>query len=144
MKKTLALLCASLGLLALLAGCGTNTKVRGLSIELVKLEQAADGTFTATLRYTNPNVVAYNVASSTHKLSLNGKSVGTIVADDAVGIPQQFTLTHTGRLKLANGTSLPSGPASYQMSSALTLRLYGDAMDRATFTSAGTTEIVTR
>lgn len=144
MKKTFALFFASLGLLALLAGCASSPKIRGLTVELAKLEQAADGTVIATLRYTNPNVVAYNVASSTHKLTLNGRSVGTITAEGAVGIPQQFTLTHTGRLKLANGATLPAGSAAYSMSSALILRLYGDATDKATFTNSGTVEIVTR
>lgn len=144
MKKTFALLCASLGLLALLAGCYSSTKISGLTVELAKLEQAADGTFTATLRYTNPNVVAYNVANSTHKLSLNGKSVGTIIVNEPVGIPQQYTLTHTGRLKLPAGMSLPAGTASYQMNSALILRLYGDATDKAGFTSSGTVEVVAR
>jgi hypothetical protein len=142
MKKTLAPLIVFLGLLSLLAGCRSAPRINGLMVELAQLEQAADGTFTATLRYTNPNVVAYNVARSTHKLTLNGRPVGTIVAQDPVGVPPQFTLTHRGRLKLSGSTTLPAGAAEYRMDTQLTLRLFGDALERVDFHSAGTTQVV--
>lgn len=142
MKKPLALLIAFLGLLSLLAGCGSAPRINGLMVELVQLERAADGTFTATLRYTNPNVVAYNVARSTHKLTLNGRSVGTIVAQNPVGVPPQFTLMHQGRLKLSGDATLPAGAADYRMDTQLTLRLFGDAVEKADFHSAGTTQVV--
>jgi hypothetical protein len=143
MRKLVAPLLLAIGLLALLVGC-SSPPLTGFTIELQKIEQAADGSLIATARLVNPNVVAYNVDSSTHALYLDGKLAGTLSASGAEGVPAQNSVVTTAKFSTAPGFVLKSGTASYRLESVLVMRLYGDSTEKQKLTSTGTVQIVTK
>ena len=143
MRKLVVPLLLAVGLLALLAGC-SSPPLTGFTIELQKIEKASDGTLLATARLVNPNVVAYNVDSSTHSLYLDGKLAGTLSTSGAEGVPAQGSVMTTAKFATAPGFVLTAGKASYRLESVLVMRLYGDSTEKQKLTSTGTVEIVTK
>lgn len=143
MRKLVAPLLAIVALFTLLVGC-SSPPLTGFTIELVKIEQAGDGSLLATARLINPNVVAYNVDTSTHSLYLDGKLAGTLTASGAEGVPAQQTVVTTAKFTTAPGFVLTAGRASYRLESTLVMRLYGDSTEKQKLTSSGTVEIVTK
>ncbi|HET7535188.1 MAG TPA: hypothetical protein VFJ90_01945 [Candidatus Didemnitutus sp.] len=143
MRKLLTPFLAAAALITLLAGCAA-LPLTGFTIELAKIERNADGSATATLRIVNPNVVAYNVESSTHTVFLDGKPAGTITVTHAEGVPAQTTVIETGTFTAAPGYTLSAGKASYRMETNLLLLLYGDEKEKQKLSGTGTVEISTK
>jgi hypothetical protein len=140
MRKLLTPLLAVFGLLFLLTGCG-SPPLTGFTVELLKIERTGDGPAIATLRVINPNVVSYNVESSTNTIFLNGKPAGSIKVTRPEGIPAQTTITVTGTFTTLPGYTLTSGPAAYRLEATLILLLYGDSKETQKLASSGTVEI---
>ena len=142
MKNQLFLsLLLALGAFALLPGCSSKTEQFGLQVQLVKLEQKADGSLLASLLFSNPNVGPLNVARSTHQLTLNGKPAGDLEVVEPIGLPAQQTATITVPLKRANGSADISGQLSYQLTSHMTVRVYDNATQRYKTSSSGTVSV---
>ena len=80
----------------MLAGCSTPPEER-LEAPFAKVESLSlTGTpATLSLRFTNPNTVPLVVSSSTHTLSLGGKSIGQIEDAEPIGIPLQGNVVCT-------------------------------------------------
>jgi hypothetical protein len=140
MRKLFAPLLAAVGVLVLLTGCG-SVPLTGFTVELLKIEQAADGSATVTMRLVNPNVVSYNVESSTNTVFLNGKPAGTIKVVRPEGIAPQSSITVTGTFTTIQGYTLVSGPASYRLEATLVILLYGDSKEKQKLSGAGTVEV---
>jgi hypothetical protein len=141
MKRVL-LLVVSLLTLGFAAACNSPqaAAVSGLAVELASLARTPDGNAVATIRIRNPNVVAYNVAESEHRIHVNGRQVGTVKIRQPTGVPAQSNAaTQTGTLEGA--ASLPSGTADYRMESKLVLRLYGETTQDLKLTSSGSVTI---
>lgn len=138
MKKLLYFILPVLGVIALLSGCASHPKLSELNVELLKLERSADGSLVATLQFDNESVYAINVSVSIHQLSLNGKPVGVLSITDPLGLVAEKTTQQTAVVKLLGGAPLPSGPATYQLSSTLTLVLYDEQKEFHKTTHTGT------
>lgn len=142
MKKFLFAAAVSLGLLGLLTGCGNSARpLAGLVIELAAIESAADGTTTATVRIVNPNLVAYNIASATHRVFLQDRPIGTLKITAPTGVPSQRGIDQTGTLQLERGAVLPSGNVRYRVESTVVMRLWGDNTKSHKLTGVGTIDL---
>ena len=139
MKKLFLLLL--LGVITLLNGCSSAVERIGLEVQLVKLEHKAGGSLLATLRFTNPNVGAINVAKSTHLLTLNGKPAGVLDITEPLGLAAQQAVTTTVTCKATNGSSDISGSVSYLITSTLTLSIYDENTERYKTSSSGTISV---
>lgn len=130
-----------LGTLALFAGCSSPNVGAGLQLELGSIERTADGGATATVRIVNPNMVAYNVATGVHTLSLGNGYTGTLTIRKPVGIPAQSTGLHTGPLVAGKGAALVGGETSYQLESRVELTLWDDQKEDLKQRASGTVTV---
>lgn len=135
MKKAfLSVLFAIAGLL--LCSCSTSRPgLAGLGVELVKIE-VSGGTAHAVVRLKNPNLIAYNLAQSRHKIELGGWS-GVAETRTPFGVPPQSTQEQ--RVEIGSGRidQLPREATDYRLESNLKLRLYGDTMESMQITARG-------
>jgi hypothetical protein len=134
MKNTLLALCAAVALVVSFAACSSPIPV-GLGVELLSLEPA---TGKATIRYSNPSVVGYNIERSSHRVFFDGKFVGTVELKAPLGIPQQHNLEQSGTFVADKGVNIPAGSANYRVESTLTLVLYGENLQTSKLTGSGT------
>ena len=142
MKKLLFAAVLSLGLVSLLAGCGNSARpLAGLALELTSVEQTADGAVNVTVRVVNPNMVAYNIASATHRVYLQDRLVGTMKINSPTGVPAQMGIDQTGPLQLERGAQLPNGSVRYRLDSMLVMRLWGDNTKTHKLSAVGTIAI---
>lgn len=143
MKPLLSSLLASLGLITLLAGCGSpNVSTTGLGIRLVTIEQASDGSAVATLRITNPNVVSYNFSKSNHRVFVDGRQVGTIAINRATGVPARSSAATQQGVFVAKDGPLPEGALNYRLESQIVLTLWGDKREDFRLQSSGTAQVI--
>ena len=131
----------ALGTIAFFSGCSSPVERIGVEVHLVKLEKKADGSFLASLLFANPNVGSLNIVKSTHALVLNGQPVGVLEITEPLGLPAQQAFTTTATLKRAAGAAAISGPATYQLSSSITLSIYDDSTERYKTNSSGTVTV---
>ena len=141
MKKLCLSLLLALGAITLLNGCSSGVERIGLRVDLVKLERKADGSFLASLLFSNPNVGSINVGKSTHTLVLNGQPAGVLETVEALGLPAQQTVTTTVTLKGTAGIAAVSGTVTYQLASTITLNIYDDNTERYKTSSSGTVAV---
>jgi len=142
MKKLFMSVLLALGAITLLNGCSSSSVERiGLRVDLVKLERKADGSFLASLLFSNPNVGSLNIAKSSHTLLLNGKPAGVLETTEPVGLPAQQTATITAVLKGPPGIADLSGTATYQMASLITLSIYDSNTERYKTSSSGSVAV---
>lgn len=140
MRRLLTPFILLVALVAVFAGCSSHPPLTGLTVDLVKLERAKDGTVIATVEVVNATVLGFNIASSNHQVFLNGRLVGTMHISEPLGLPQQSTAKQSAPLRLAGG-DLTAGLASYRIESALTLLLYGDEKDIHKIVGSGTVQV---
>ena len=131
----------------ILPGCNSSHNIItvGLKIELASLERAGDGTVQVTWRVSNPNLASYLLSQTSHRIFLNGTLVGKTMDNDPMGVPAQFSTTKTSKLLLADQAAervlrdaLAAGSARYRVESQITVRLYGDTVDRSSLINSGT------
>ena len=137
MKKLSVLLPLVLFALTLLEGCSSKIEGIALQVQLVKLERQTNGSFLASLLFSNPNVNGVNVVKSTHQVSLNGKPAGVLEVTEPIGIPAQQTVTTAATFTPSNGTTDLSGSVSYQLASLLTVSIYDNDIERYKTNSSG-------
>ena len=96
---------------------------------------AADNQAVLTLHIANENVVAVGIASSTHRLSLNGTSVGTAVSSTPIGIQSLAAATQEASVRFDNPAlirQLANAPGaktvSYKLESDLTVTAGDDTI----------------
>lgn len=83
--------------------CSSANRIGNVLVDLVGIAPTAQETeLTLSLRYSNENVFAIAVASTTGKLYLNDEYVGTYANPVPVGIPQLTSLSREGMLKVEN------------------------------------------
>ena len=140
MRRLLTPLVVIFALLAWFTGCSSHEALGGVVVELAKIERGSDGALTATLRLDNSTVVAFNIASSTHQVFLDGRLAGTIEITEPLGLPSQQAMTQSARFKLAGG-DLPAGSASYRLESSLRLATYGEKTEIHKFSNTGTVQV---
>ena len=139
--KRLLLPVLLLGVLGLGAGCTSPAPLAGLSLELVALDRTPDGGATATVRVVNPNLVAYNLLRTTHRVFLDGRHVGTLKYDLPTGVPAQNTAEQQGRLELERGAVLSAGTTAYRLESRIVLTLWGDRTEESKLSAIGTVTV---
>lgn len=113
----------------------------GMRIELMSIERASDGSATATVQVVNPNLVAYNLVSATHKISLDGRTVGVLHITRATGVAPQSVAAQSGVMELEKGAVISGGAASYRLDSKFIVRIYADATRDSKLTGSGTVVI---
>lgn len=135
MKNTLLALCAAVALVVSFTACGSSIPV-SLGVELASLDPASGQ---ATIRYSNPSVVAYNVERSSHRVFIDGRFVGTVELKAPLGIPQQRNaIEQNGTFVPDKGASIAAGTANYRLESTLTLVLYGENLQTSKLSGSGT------
>ncbi|HWA26701.1 MAG TPA: LEA type 2 family protein [Lacunisphaera sp.] len=152
MKKLLFPLWFALVLACGFTGCGAPTYITsGMRIELAAIERAGDGTVRVNWRVANPNVAAYVLARSTHKLSLNGTPVGTFSDSNRVGVPAQNAVERSGVLTLANAAAgsiveqaAAHGSAAYQLDSAVFILMDDEKTEKIPMSGSGTVPVTTK
>ncbi|MEJ1974059.1 MAG: hypothetical protein WDM96_16870 [Lacunisphaera sp.] len=152
MKKWLAPLFVLTALFALTACENTSAVVsRGLSITVTKIERSAGGSYDVTWQVVNPNVVAYAVDHSEHKLFLDGVLVGTVSRKSAQGVPPQAQAEGTDPLVLAGpaasdklAQALAQGSANYRVESTIWVLLIDDDLSKSQLISTGTTAVTAK
>lgn len=150
MKKILTPLFLLALAAVILSGCnsGHNTITVGLKIELTGIERAGDGTVQVTWRVANPNLASYLLSQTSHRIYLNGTLVGKTMDNDPMGVPAQLSTSKTSKLSVADQAAerilreaLTAGSASYRVESLITVRLYGETIDRSSLTNSGTVPV---
>jgi LEA14-like dessication related protein len=91
-----------------LAGCASHGTLGGVAVTIVEIKPAAaavpDAQAVLALRFANENVAAVGMASSTHKLYLNGSYVGKAVNATPEGLPAMTPTTLNIPVKFENPT----------------------------------------
>jgi len=128
MKKAFLSVIITVAAGLLLSSCSTGRPgLAGLGVELVKIE-VAGGAAHAVVRLKNPNLIAYNIAQSRHKIELGGWS-GVAETRAPFGVPPQSTQEQRVEIGAGRIDQLPAGAADYRLESDLKLRLYGETME---------------
>ncbi len=127
---------------ALVLGACTTTRpgLAGLSVELVKIE-VEGAAARATVRYVNPNLMAYNLAQTRHKIQIGAWS-GVAETREAFGVPPRNTVEQTVALKPERLDQLTAGAVDYRMESDFSLRLYGESRESLELSARGRTVVV--
>jgi hypothetical protein len=152
MKNLLSPLWLALVLTCGFTGCAAPAYVTaGLGIEVTAIERTSDGAVRVTWRMANPNVAAYVLARSTHKLTLNGTLVGTLADSARLGLPPQSTAERSAVLTPANAAAaavveqaVAQGSATYKLDSTVFLLIEEDKHDKIPFTSSGTVPVTAK
>jgi hypothetical protein len=140
MKKPFLIL-SLLGVALALGACTTTRPgLAGLTVELAKIE-IEGATARATVRYTNPNLMAYNLAQTRHKIQIGAWS-GVAESREAFGVPPRNTVEQTVALKPERIDQLTPGAAEYRMESDFSLRLYGESRESLELSARGRTVVV--
>ena len=146
MKKPVALSLLLALAASLLAGCGNLTPAfAGLNATLTQIERDSAGRVQATIRFGNPNLAAYNVGKTVHRVYFEGSEVGRIELDRPFGIPPQRVILQTGELKVENQAALDqataSGSANYRLDTTMTFQLMGDNREVIKSSASGTVPV---
>lgn len=152
MKNLLSPLWLALVLVCGFTGCGAPAYVTaGIRIDATAVERTGDGAVRVTWRVTNPNVAAYVLARTTHKLVLNGTPVGTLADSARLGLPPQSTAERSAVLTPANAAAaavidqaVAQGSAAYKLDSTVFLLLEEDKTDKIPFTSSGSVPVTAK
>jgi hypothetical protein len=152
MKKLPLLLLAGLlacGFIACASAPGIISS--GLSVGLTRIERASDGAVYVTWHVSNPNVVSYLFARSSHKLSLNGTVVGTFLEESRLGLPAQNQVESTGRLvPMGPGAmslieqAVARGSAEYRLESAITILTYDEDFEKFRLSASGNVPVTAK
>ncbi len=149
MKKLPLLLLAGL-LICGFSACTSTSEIiaGGLKVELTRIERGGDGAVHVTWRVGNPNVVSYLLSKCSHKITLNGTVVGTVVEASPLGVPAQNQVERTGVLVTANPAARPvidqavaQGSATYRMDSDLFILIVDEKIEKAQLTGSGTVPV---
>lgn len=153
MKPWITPLLAAL-LLAAFASCHAGDSeiiARGLQIELVQVERAADGTVQVTWRMKNPNVVPYLVDHAAHKITLGGTLLGTVNDTARLGLPPQSQAERTNPLTPAGPDAAGrvaqlagQGTATYQVDSTVFLLIVDDDIIKSVLTGTGSVPVTAK
>lgn len=147
MKRSLALFVLAALAAVLLSGCNSVTPAfAGLGTQVARLERDSSGKVTATLKFVNPNLAAYNVSKSTHRVALDGTHVGTVNVEKPFGIPPQSTIEQVAELKVEGGESalaaaVERGTASYRADTVVTFQLFGENKEVIKSSASGTVTV---
>jgi LEA14-like dessication related protein len=150
MKKLSALLL--LALVALAAGCKNYVipTTAGLHVDLVSLQQAG-AEVRATWRVRNPNVVAYVLTQSSHRITLDGVQIGTVTDKDRIGVPSQNEVERSGVLVPASpaareaiNQAITKGSGAYALESTLWMLVLDDKTEKFTRPSSGTIPVTAK
>ena len=152
MKNPLPPLLLALVLVCGFTACGAPTYITaGLKIEATGIERAADGTVRVTWRVQNPNVAAYLLARTAHKLSLNGTLVGTLTDTSPFGVPAQNHAERTGLMTPVNPPAdavlqqaVAQGSAAYRLDSTVHLLIVEDKTEKIPLTNSGTVPVTAK
>lgn len=152
MKKLPLLLLAGLLVFGFSACTSTTQIIAGdLRVELARIERGGDGGVQVTWRVRNPNVVSYLLSKTSHKITLNGSIVGTVVDNLPLGVPAQNQMERTGMLVPASPAAgsvidqaVAQGSAAYGMESVVMLLIIDDKFEKIKFTASGTVPVVAK
>ncbi len=122
-----------------LAGCLGHGTLGGVAVTVDSVKPAAapaaDAQAVATLNIANENVVAVGIASSTHRLFLNGTFVGTAVCATPIGIQSLAAAKQEASLRFDNpalvrqlATVPGAKTAGYRLESDLTVTAGDDTI----------------
>lgn len=143
----------ALGLLFFVSACGSGTEIisRGLRIAVTKIERTSAGAYEVSWQVENPNVVAYVVDHSEHKLYLDGVLVGSVSRKARQGVPVQNKAEAVDALVPVNSAAadklaqaLSQGSAAYRIDSTIWILLADDETAKSQLTSSGTVAVVAK
>jgi hypothetical protein len=133
-----------------LTGCNSSGKVvvTGLKVEALRIERTGDGATRVTWRFNNPNIAAYLLRDSSHRLFLGGTLVGTTKDLNPMAIPPGGSTERTTVLDVAPGAgeralteAAGTGSAAYRIESQVTVQIYGDTIERGSLENSGTLSV---
>jgi hypothetical protein len=144
----------ALGAMFLLTACGmSNSSIisNGLRIALTKIERTAGGSYEITWELQNPNVVAYVVDRSEHKIYLDDVLVGTVSKKTRQGVPLQERAVGTDSLTVASPAAgekltqaLAQSPLPYRVESTIWVLLADDEISKSSLSSSGTVSVTAK
>ena len=152
MKKWITpflILAALLGL----AACQSSSEIisRGLHIAVTKIERGPTGAYEISWQVENPNVVAYVVDRSEHKIFVNDALVGSVARKARQGVPLQAKAEGVDPLILANPAAaeklaqlIGQGPVAYRIESTIWVLLAEDETSKSQLTSTGTVSVTAK
>jgi hypothetical protein len=150
MKKLSVLLL--LALVAFAAGCKNYVipTTAGLHVDLISLQRAGDEVH-VTWRVRNPNVVAYVLTQTSHRITLGGTPIGTVTDKERVGVPSQNELERSGVLvpsspaaREAINQAVAKGSAAYTLDSTLWMLVLDDKIEKFSRPSSGTIPVTAK
>jgi len=143
----------ALAVLLGLAACNNSSEIisRGLQIAVTKIERSPTGAYEISWQVENPNVVAYVVDRSEHKIFVNDALVGTVARKARQGVPLQAKAEGVDPLILANPAAadklaqlVGQGPVSYRIESTIWVLLSDDETSKSQLTSTGTVAVTAK
>jgi LEA14-like dessication related protein len=98
-----------------MTGCSSAgaSAVESISVRLIDLKPGNPATM--TVAYINASVLPIGVSSTTHKLYLNGRLVGEVESERAIGLPAAGTANQDLPLTLTGSLDGLSGPTPYRL-----------------------------
>lgn len=150
MKKLSALVL--LALVAFTASCKNYVipTTAGLHIDLISLERAGNEVH-VTWQVRNPNVVAYVLTQTAHRITLGGTLIGTVTDKQRVGVPSQNEVERRGVLVPSNPAAMEAinqavakGSAAYTLESTLWMLVLDDKIEKFTRPSSGTIPVTAK
>lgn len=147
MNRNAALPLLLLALIAsLVAGCGNLTPAfTGLGATLAQVERDRSGRVQATVHFGNPNLAAYNVGRTVHRVYFDGTEVGRIELVRPFGIPPQQVVVQTGELIVTDQAAFDRAAArrstGYRLDTTMTFQLTGDAREVIKSSASGTVAV---
>jgi LEA14-like dessication related protein len=136
-----------------LTGCSSMTKTiaSGLRIEVTQVQRDSGGNVLVSWRVQNPNVVAYLFTKSSHKLTLDGTTVGSFEETVRFGVP---AFSHAERTATLVTTKTPApqiieqalarGSTAYGLDSTLWVLIVDEQVERISLKGSGQAPVSTK
>ena len=153
MKRLLTPVFVAAVLAALLTACSNpgRTIATGLEIELTAIEHVSDGSVSVAWHVKNSNVVSYLFSRVSHKITLNGSTIGSIEETEPLAIPASHNAGRTSKLTKVDSSAarvlaeaVAAGSANYRVDSQVTILIYDDTVEKSNLSNSGTVSVKTK
>jgi hypothetical protein len=144
------LLLLALSCLLLLSGCLTNTKLRGLAVQLVEVQATpvpgGGADLTLNFRYLNENNIALAVATARHRVTIGAVTLGRVDSTEPIGLPRLAAGNQpvTVRIDAATAARLrelqQAGTATYRLETTIIVEAAADKLQSRT-SGSGTLDL---
>jgi LEA14-like dessication related protein len=137
----------------IVTGCSNNSRIiaTGLEVEVTGVERESDGSVAVSWQIKNPNIAPYMFSRLSHKIQLNGVTLGSITDLQALPVPANSNAGRTSKLTTLDAAAnravteaINAGSANYRIETQITILVYDESVEKSNLSNSGTVTVKTK